>query len=412
MFSCFEREELCQFYIYPMIPDTDKCGSYFRITDKDVLRSYYKFRVLGKEIEITDDDLDKHGLFENSNDKKIYQNKNNGKPLRKLARDMMWKLSHWNIGALHTWIERERPDCIFLAPGYQGFIYDIAEKISKRYSLPIVSYICDDYYFVKKPKSLMGKIQTSYIQGKIRKMMRQSAHTVTICDSLRDSYEKEFGCPTSTIMTGKSLAEFKEASPCDTVKGITYMGNVRCNRYIGLVEIGKALKSINERLKTDYKLYIYTSEKDSYIIGLLESVPTIKLCGFVNGEDYERTLCSSGLLLHTEAFDEESIDLVRNSISTKIADSLSSGVCLIGYGPKQVASMAYLIKSQGAFCITEEESLEGELEKILTDKELRNSVLEKAILAARENHDDLKNSQRLKEIMKKTKKTEEKYRDR
>ena len=43
LFSAFDRSELCQLYIYPTLPDIDVCDSYFRITDRDVLKSLKKF---------------------------------------------------------------------------------------------------------------------------------------------------------------------------------------------------------------------------------------------------------------------------------------------------------------------------------------------------------------------------------
>ena len=62
LFHAFDKNELCQLYIYPSLPDVDSCKSFFRITDKDILRSYYKFKVRGKEVFA---DLDNHNIFEN-----------------------------------------------------------------------------------------------------------------------------------------------------------------------------------------------------------------------------------------------------------------------------------------------------------------------------------------------------------
>ena len=50
LFSSFDRSELCQLYIYPMMPDVDQCDSYYRVTDKDVLKGLLTLRVNGREI--------------------------------------------------------------------------------------------------------------------------------------------------------------------------------------------------------------------------------------------------------------------------------------------------------------------------------------------------------------------------
>ena len=92
LFSSFDKAELCHLYIYPTVPDTDMCGSYYRITDKDVLRFYPSFRVRGKELY---PDLSMHQMFENSEDEPVYRSPKNKISSRILARDLMWKLAKW-----------------------------------------------------------------------------------------------------------------------------------------------------------------------------------------------------------------------------------------------------------------------------------------------------------------------------
>lgn len=399
LFSSFDKDELCQLYIYPMKPDIDKCNSYFRMTDKDALKRLFWQKDNASEIVITDSDLQLHAMFEHCKDAKVYRNKRNRQPIRMIARDMMWKCSSWYSKNLDAWVARENPDCIFLAPGYQSFIYDIAMKIADKRNIPIISYICDDYYFTSPQKKLTSKLQRYLIRKKISETMKQSSHIVCICDSLKENYEAEFGTSATTIMTGKSLAEFKGASTNQFVKGLTYMGNVRCNRYKNLVEIGQALKNINDRHGTEYELEIYSSESDSLILDELKSVESIRLRGFVSGKEYEETLCSSSILIHTEAFDSESVELVKNSVSTKIADSLSSGVCVLAYGPKVVASMQYLIDTGAAYCVTDIGKLEDSIYELLTNWELRNKNSERALIVAKQNHDEFSNSERLKKLI-------------
>lgn len=105
------------------------------------------------------------------------------------------------------------------------------------------------------------------------------------------------------------------------------------------------------------------------------------------GEEFYRVLHSSDLLLHVEAFDAESIDLVKHSVSTKIADSLASGICLLAYGPEQVASIRHLLDNECAFCITSKEKLKDGLKLIFTDKNLRFRFANKALETARIWHD-------------------------
>ena len=68
LFASFSNDEICQLYIYPTIPNVDKCSSYYRITDKDVLRSYYKLKVNGEEVK---PDTSQSRMFEESEDEQL-----------------------------------------------------------------------------------------------------------------------------------------------------------------------------------------------------------------------------------------------------------------------------------------------------------------------------------------------------
>ena len=92
LFSKFDKEELCQLYIYPTIPDVDVCNSYYRITDKDVLKSYLHFgKVSSREIKSDEIDITVHEKFENKKDEKLYNREKNYFTM--IGRDLMWKFS-------------------------------------------------------------------------------------------------------------------------------------------------------------------------------------------------------------------------------------------------------------------------------------------------------------------------------
>ena len=71
------------------------------------------------------------------------------------------------------------------------------------------------------------------------------------------------------------------------------------------------------------------------------------------------------------------MELVRFSVSTKIAESLMYGPCLIAYGPEGIASIDYLKENNAAYVISRPEDLEKGLEEILTNKELRGADCKK-----------------------------------
>lgn len=384
LFTSVKKEELCQLYVYPSVPDVDKCSSYYRITDKDVLASYYKFKVKGGEIS---PEFSEHNMFENENDDKLYRNPKNKSTVRRIGRDAMWRFARWYNKPLKAWLDAQAPTHIFVAPGMAKFMYNIALKIARDRNLPIVTYVCDEYYFVKKDKGFLARLRQKSFHKKIEELMYNSTRLVTICKSLEDSYTKKFKTPATTVMTGSNYDIEKEIKEYDSITTLRYMGNVRCNRFVPLAEIGRTLDEINAEDGTNYSLEIFTGEKNSEILATFDGIKSIKLCGYVGGEDFDRTFKASQMLLHTEAFDEDSIDLVKNSVSTKIADSLGSGIAFFAYGPSQVASMKHLIDNDCAMIATSKDELKDVLRRAFADKVFRSQKAKNGIAVAIEHHD-------------------------
>lgn len=396
LFSSFSKEELCQLYIYPTLPDIDVCSSYYRITDKDVFKGYYKFHVSGQEIRKEDIVEYDPASFK---DERFYRNRKNHNAVRLLLRDIMWKFSHWFNKKLKEWIVREKPTHVFVAPGESKFIYDIALKISKKFQLPIIAYICDDYYFVDKSRSLVKRIQLSLLHNKIKKLLSRTSYIVTICSELEEAYKKEFGENIVTIMTGSNYPITDSVKKLQNINSITYMGNIRCNRFNSLVDMGQVLDSINQENGTNYRIDIYSAEKDEGILKLFDDIKSIRLCGFVAGAKFYQTLMSSELLLHVEAFDHKSIDSVKYSVSTKIADSLGSGICLFAYGPDSVASMKYLMRNDCAIVAKSKDELRDKLISAFLSEDLREHKAEQGLVVAETYHNAISTSKKFHSIL-------------
>ena len=397
LFSSFDKAELCQLYIYPTVPDTDMCGSYYRITDKDVLRFYPSFRVRGKELY---PDLSMHQMFENSEDEPVYRSPKNKKSSRILARDLMWKLAKWYNRDLEDWLRREAPTVIWVAPGISGFLYDIALKISRKFSLPIVTYICDDYYFTPAPKELWGRTRCALLRRKIRKLMQNTSRLVVISPELKEAYEPVFSLPADVIMTGSTLSRVGGNALKSKSASISFFGNIRCDRYRSLADVGRALDEINREKTTAYRLKIYSEEKNAEILSAFDGIGSIELCDFLTGDAFDRAISCADYLLHVEAFDEGSIAAVRYSVSTKIADSLASGVPLIAYGPSQIASMQHLIRNRCALTVLQPAELKSKLLSILVDPKAGEAVVKNALAVAQRDHCAQRNSEKMRDALK------------
>lgn len=397
LFSGFDKRELCQLYIYPAIPDGDSCGSYYRVTDKEALGALVHRGAIGAEVDKSRIHPEQ-GQYENQGDRAVYRDPKNKSPLRRLFRDWLWHRANWYNAGLKEWLDRENPTCIFVAPGAAKFLYDFALKIAGERDIPIVTYLCDEFYFVKEPKTPMERLRLKLLKGKMVELLAESRHLVVISRELAEAY-RVFGLPTTVLMTGAGIPPAEGTGGEEGPETLCYFGNIRCNRYRSLGEVGNALDAINRDLGTAYRLKLYTAEKDRKILDHLRQYDSVELAGFVSGAEYEKALTHAGLLLHVEAFDADSVDRVKHSVSTKIADYLASGVPVVAYGPESIASMAHLRRRDCAIAATAPEQLRETLLRAFTDPAERQRVAENGLKAARECHDGKTVSDRLRGIL-------------
>lgn len=392
LFSSFPKEALCQLYLHPSVPDVEACNSYYRITDRAVLMSYFKWRVRGEVIKV---DENQHSCSDESEAGRLYRKVKNVSVGKRLARDFLWKHSRWYNGELKAWIEREAPTVMFVAPGMPKLLYEIAFKIASKHQLPIVTYICDDYYFLKKGKNLPERYMNWRVRRKIEQLMIKTNHVVFICDYLRLAYQARFNVKADTIMNGTTREISQSVTSSPTISSLTYMGNLYYDRELSLAEIGRSLERINEGNGTNYLLHVYTGEINEKTRKMFEQISTVRLHGFVSGDELERVIERADAFVHVEGFDEACRDMVKGSVSTKIADSLGNGKVFLAYGPDDVASIQYLKQNQCAFVATSLEALEIQLKKMFSDESERIYQINKALEIAEKNHVTQHNSERL-----------------
>lgn len=398
LFSAFSEDELCQFYVYPTLPNIKVCESYYRITDWEALCSIVRRRHAGRRI--SDNEI-KHEntLYEDRNASKMYCDKSSHKELKILVRDVIWKLSSWKNSYLATWLTEEKPDVIFAAPGASGFFYLVILRIAEICKIPIVTYVCDDFYFSSQSKSgLVGRFYSHYIRKKIKMLMKMSRHVVTISNELAHDYEVAFGCACTVISTGANL-KIAPSTYCGDGRIISYFGNLQLGRYRSLAEIARMVEAYNTSHAAQVTLNIYTADISPQIAEAFEGIACTHFCSFVSSDKMYKEMKKSSILLHVESFEAENRKRVKYSISTKIADSLASGICLFAYGPKEISSIEYLNRNECAVVAMNRDELTDKLSECLDKPEIRAEKAEKALEVAAQNHDSVQQSEQLKFIL-------------
>ena len=144
---------------------------------------------------------------------------------------------------------------------------------------------------------------------------------------------------------------------------------------------------------------VYSEESRSEILDELTLENGICFHGYIGADEVKKVMGSSLALIHTESFDQDISNLVKYSVSTKIADSLASGTCIFAFGPKDIASIDYLYMNQSAIVANSDQELKEQLELLIIDSNTRHIVEQNALYLAKKNHDSYANTELIRKIL-------------
>ncbi len=378
-FIGYPEEQLAQFYIYNEMPDSSVCRNYYRVTDKEAVKS-----IVGENVGT----VIKNETQKSTNEICISEYRKPKKtPLIYLLRECVWSAGRWKNKKLKDWIDSIAPDLILFQAGDAAFLFAFAHKLAEERDIPLVIYNSESYYFKEKnylKNSLGAKFWYKILHWNFKRCASRaivfSSASIYISDMLQQLYYNEFKKPSYTIMTSTELVgEYNYSKGVDT--RITYMGNLGVGRTDTLIELGKILQSIDE----NYKINVYGRASED-VITLLKGSQGIRYCGFVPYKECVKIMMESTLLIHVENFSEFYLEDSQYAFSTKIADSLASGTCLFLYAPKEISCSQYLNEHQAACVANDSKAAYDKLQELLKNEDLRNNYAKRGMEIVRENH--------------------------
>lgn len=392
-FNNYDKDNIAQLYLHAGKPNADFCNKYYEITDFDVIKSFYKFSSPGKSFK--SDEITIHEEKENAIESKIYNEGSKKKSFHVFVRNLIWSFNTWFSKPLKKWLRDFNPNVIVFYGGDSVFSYRIANKISKFLSIPIIGLFGDDYCLNNKlyNKTIFGKIN-NHIYKKTFKNFIQSNKYICIDELMLEDYKKEIGGEGYCIYNSTNLTPFKDKTYAKPLK-MSYLGNISINRYKSLIEIAKVIS----KNKLPIELNVYTSEKREWILNNILNVEGLNYRGEVSYDEVSRIMEDSDFIIHVEDFGEDSKLAVKYSFSTKIADSLACGRCLLAFGPAEIATMQYLKNNNCALVATSTLELEDALINKINKKDIVENIISNAKKIVSQNHNEKKNHIKIGEII-------------
>lgn len=381
-FQDFSPDEVAEFYIQDKEPkNAAVCRSFYRVTDREALRSVFGLRV-GRSYQLTESTpetvLEAKGAVEAI---RQYGRKKSASVF--LLRNSIWGLAHWNTKRFRQWLADFDPEVLFYLAGDYAFMNDIALTIQRLVNKPMIVCWVDDYFFynVNEGSALGRALHRAYLKSVDRVTARADC-ILTISDSQGAAYEKLLHKPCHTLHTN---AVRRAARTDSDGTRLAYFGNLDFKRYETLSQMGQAVRALG--LDWIDAVDVYSAEKNPENLQGLTEENGIRFRGEISPAEVGERMAECLAIIHTESFNETTQKMVQYSVSTKIADALLNGPCLIAYGPEGIASIDYLKAHRAAYVITRPEDLQAGLREVLTNAALRQEILRNARALAARNHD-------------------------
>lgn len=380
--SLWPRDSIAQLCIHDQDKDWDICSNFFAISDMQAVKAF----LLGKKI-------DGRRTF---SEETVKNNSTGGQrtvsrtPASMLLRDAAWASMRWKNEMFNAWVNDFKPEAVILQAGDLPAFYDIAVRIAKERKIPLVIYNSEEYYF--KDYCYFGEdasfrwlypIFHKKLKKSVRNALNYAAGSIYISDYLKELYDNEFRKRSITLMTSATEdVESDTATDEGKTQAIIYGGNLGIGRHKALVDIGNALQKIDPDLKID----VYGKCDDPEIVRELNDCNGINYAGMIPYGELRKRTKAARLLIHVESMKPYYVRDIKYGFSTKIADSLASGVPFFVYAPSELTSVQYLTENKCAIVATDKKQLVEKLKCALFDEKARNMCVTNARQIAAVNH--------------------------
>lgn len=273
-----------------------------------------------------------------------------------------------------------KPDLIYILGGSITSL-KLALKMSKKFDIPIVFHIMDDWYSTAYNSSVYTRFGHKMVMKLTDRGLGRSTINLAISRKMADYYSEKFGKRFDYAMNCVKSISYSKKTETDLIT-VLFSGGLHGGRAESLVEVGKAIKR-DEYLTSKCVLKIYSSRNylDEYGSQLSDYC---SLNEYVPREQLFDNLKCADILLHVESFEEREINFFRYSMSTKIPEYLSVGRPVIVFGPKEICSVSFVDNNIVGFSCTNIKDFVNKLKLLCEDRSLREYFELRAVKVAEE----------------------------
>lgn len=391
IFQSWDSDYLAQLYFQDEIPESSKFNKFYRIRDVDILKkvmspSYVPVLDI-KPLPFVDNHYTGRSNF-------ILKLINTIKKLRILKdfiRELLYSFYFLYSKELERKLIKFKPEILFFVASDYSFTIRITLKLARKFDIPIYIYILDDRFFMRK-NSLLGNILNYRYLFLMKKIIKESKQCFCIGQTMAYNYSNYFEKKFNTLV---NPVKVKNLIPISKIYKLgvkeykfLYAGGMTLGRFEAILDFVKILNDVQLSRKICIEFIVCSGDfLSSQQIKELESL-SIKFLGKLNNNELDEIYGKVDFVTHIESNKKENIKLTNLSISTKIPECLIKGICLVCFGPPEIASMKLVCENNIGFYVNSNLDANSNIETIsnlLNSPVLCNDLTSRAKIFGKNN---------------------------
>lgn len=384
-FEGMEDVEFANIYCRAGNPNTRICEKFLRIDDKSLCKS---LRKPGYDPATVMDNR----VPEQKPDKKTGGGAKFAKKHRWasffIARELLWAFANYQRQTFTSFVEGFAPDMIFLPTYSYSYINKMALVLKKKYGLPIISYMSDDEYSLRKLRfSVFYWLLRIYQRKWVIRGLKNSRMVYVISKVQKDECLRDLGLNCKVLTKS---ACFEASAPVYEKSGqavkLFFAGNIGTGRWKSLALLSDAVaRLVQEKILVTFDIYTPTPLTERMRRALCKAGTVLHEP--VPNTEIQKLQKEADILVHAEGLSLKNRLAVRQSFSTKLVDFFVLGKCIFAVGTPDVASVAHLIEHDAAVVAAKKEEVYAKLKALLEDRGVMSAYGKKAYECGQKCHE-------------------------
>jgi glycosyltransferase involved in cell wall biosynthesis len=256
---------------------------------------------------------------------------------------------------------------------------------------PLVIHIMDDWPSKISQPGIFYHYWKRRINKEFRNLLNKSSALMSICEAMSEEYKERYGkdfIPFHNPIEIDNWLPFARTQwNLEKTFTILYAGRVGRGIMNSIVQMGIVVNNLHKS-GVNVAFEIQSPDNDK-LANLLEANDCIKFVNPIAYSELPKKFSSADLLFLPEDFDSDSVEFLKFSIQTKVAEYMISGTPILVFANKKTALAKYALQDDWALAVTENKrsTLTTALNELINNRELRRQLSAKAKEIAIKNED-------------------------